>query len=800
MKLLYTALIAFLFTLFNQSFAQINRAARTSIHGKVTNARTGEPLQGASIYFPDLKIGGVTDEAGAFSLQNVPKGKFLIEVSFLGFSSVLESVEMNEQVQKNFALTPSYIETEAVTVTGVSSATSVRRTPVPVTIIKKDELLRGSSVNLVDALAKQPGISQIATGPGISKPVIRGLGYNRVVVVNDGIRQEGQQWGDEHGIEIDEYNVNKAEILKGPASLMYGSDALAGVINFLSFVPIPEGAIKGNLFGVYQSNNRQRGFHGDVGGNHQGFIWGLNGTYKAAADYQNKYDGHVFNSRFNEKDFGGHIGLNRHWGYSHLLMSNFDQLPGLIQGARDSATGKFLKPINNNGTEDEAIATDADFRSVNPDIPRQRIQHFKITIDNSFNLGKDRLTFTAGYQRNQRQEFGDILQPGQKGLFFDLKTVNYNAQYHFAEKNNYKTTIGVNGMSQTNENKGVEFLIPAYSLFDVGGFIHTQKRWQKLTLSGGARLDNRHIDSKLQQDGGEVKFAPFTKNFSNISASAGLSYEAGKTVTLKLNIARGYRAPGIPELSSNGAHEGTVRYEYGEQNLKSESSIQVDGGLELGTEHVSLSANLFYTTINNFIYYRKLRSKAGGDSMIVNGPQQFFAFRFSQGNATLYGAEANLDIHPHPLDWLHVENTFSYVRGTLGQVQDGSRNLPFIPAARLINELKVDFLKKGKTLRNVYAKVELDNTFAQSNAFTGYNTETATPAYSLLNAGFGGEIMNKGKQLFGLYVTANNLTDAAYQSHLSRLKYAGINNVTGRQGVFNMGRNFSIKLNVPFGL
>ena len=179
-------------------------------------------------------------------------------------------------------------------------------------------------------------------------------------------------------------------------------------------------------------------------------------------------------------------------------------------------------------------------------------------------------------------------------------------------------------------------------------------------------------------------------------------------------------------------------------------------------------------------------------------PCCYTRFRFNQDNAKLYGIEAILDIHPHPLDWLHVENSFSYVRGVLSEEQDGSKNLPFIPAARLIDEIKADFLKKGKILRNGYLKIELDNTFAQNNPFTGYNTETSTSGYSLLNAGIGGDFINsKGKTLFSLFLAANNITDVAYQNHLSRLKYAPENLATGRVGVFNMGRNFSVKVNVP---
>lgn len=797
---LITAIIAALFpALLIAQDTAIYKAGkpRGSIAGKVVNAKTGEPLAGASVIFPDLKVGGPANSDGVFEYRNIAQGSYLVEVSHVGFKTILETVTLNGDVHKEFALMPSLVEAENVIVTGVSAATSARRTPVPVSIVKKEDLMREASTNLIDAISKQAGVSQLSTGPAISKPIIRGLGYNRLVVVNDGVRQEGQQWGDEHGIEIDEYNVSRAEILKGPASLMYGSDALAGVVNFISVVPTPVNTIRGNLFAAYQSNNRQQGLHADAEGNHNGFIWRVYGSHKAAADYRNKYDGYVFNSKFHEQDFGGHIGLNKAWGFAHLLFSNFDQTLGLIEGERDSATGKFLKLIDDNGSEAQAIATDADFKSTEPNIPKQRIQHLKVTADNSFRVGQSRITFTAGYQRNQRQEFGNVVNPSEKSLSFDLKTINYNLQYHFNETHSWKTTIGVNGMRQENKNRGAEVLIPEYSLFDIGGFVYTQKRFTDLTLSGGVRLDHRTLDSKAFEDNGEVKFTAFQRNYSNVSASAGLSYEASKRVTLKLNVARGFRAPSIPELASNGAHEGTNRFEYGEQNLKSETSLQFDGGVEVGTEHVSLSASVFYNHINNFIYSRKLTAAAGGDSIINQGATAFFAFRFNQNDANLYGIEANLDIHPHPLDWLHIENTFSYVRGMLTVEQDGSKNLPLIPAARLLNEVKVEFLKKGKTVHNMYAKAELDNTFAQHNPFTGFNTETATPAYSLINAGFGAELQHKSKTLFSIFFSANNITDVAYQSHLSRLKYADINNVTGRQGVYNIGRNFSFKLNVP---
>ena len=230
-------------------------------------------------------------------------------------------------------------------------------------------------------------------------------------------------------------------------------------------------------------------------------------------------------------------------------------------------------------SEADEVATDKDFKSTDPYIPMQHLLHLKLATDNSFNIGKDRLTLNIGYQHDQRQEIGNILDPSEKELFFNLHVVNYNLQYHFAEQKNWRTTIGLNGMGQDHTNKGAEALIPEYSLFDIGGFIYTQKRIDKLTLSGGIRFDNRSLDSKELMEGSDVKFPGFKKDFSNISGSAGLAYEAGKMVTLKFNVARGFRAPSIPELASNGAHEGTIRFEYGEQNLKSETSFQTDAGI-----------------------------------------------------------------------------------------------------------------------------------------------------------------------------------------------------------------------------
>ncbi|MGZ5135293.1 MAG: TonB-dependent receptor, partial [Flavitalea sp.] len=590
-----------------------------------------------------------------------------------------------------------------------------------------------------------------------------------------------------------EYSVNKIEILKGPASLIYGSDAMAGVINIISNVPVPEGTVRANIISNYQTNNYLRGVGGNIAGNQNGFNWNAYGSLKAAADYKNKYDGRVYNSKFNEKNFGGYVGYNGSWGYSHLLLSSFNQTLGIIEGDRNN-NGDFIKKLPNGI---EVVPSDKDFTTIHPQIPKQQIQHLKVAGDNSFNLGTARLSVNAAYQRNQRIEFGNPDYPTERELYFDLKTITFSSIYHLPEKGSWRTSLGVSGMSQTNLNKGEEVLIPEYSLFDIGAFVYLQKVWDKVTMSGGLRFDHRSLDSREFKDGNDLKFQQFTKKFSNVSGSVGVSIQQSSLVTIKLNAARGFRAPNIPELASNGAHEGALRYEYGDKNLKSETSLQLDGGLELNSEHISLDANFFHNEISNFIFYRKLVSTSGGDSTLNVDGSLIPAFQFSQQKAKLAGLELKFDIHPHPLDWLHIENTFSYVRGLFRTTIEGTKNIPFVPAARLISEVRADFLDEGKLIRNLSLKVQMDNTFAQNNAFTAYDTETATKGYTLFNAGIGGDIVSKNKVLASLYFNVLNIGDVAYQNHLSRLKYAAENLRTGRQGIYNMGRNFSIKLNIP---
>ncbi|HQW83587.1 MAG TPA: TonB-dependent receptor [Ferruginibacter sp.] len=793
----YFCFFSFTFLFYTNIYAALKTTVNGTFFGKIIDSKTGSPIEAVTIYISDIKYGTASDALGRFIIKNIPPGKHLVEISHIGYNSIIETIDINTDINKDYTLSESIVENNAVVVTGVTGATQLKKIPFAVSVMRKEDFFRTTSTNIIESLTKIAGVSTLATGPAISKPVIRGLSYNRVLTINDGVRQEGQQWGDEHGIEVDEASVSKIELLKGPASIIYGSDAMGGVINIITNVPVPQNTLKANLSSNYQSNNNLRTLNFNIGANKNGFNWNIYSSNKAASDYRNKYDGRVFNSKFKENNVGGYIGYNGRWGFSHLLVSNFNLKAGLVEGERDSA-GYFIKNIAGGLTQ---RVTSADFKTTTAQIPYQHIQHFKIATDNNIRFGKNYLTFNLGYQINKREEFGNPDDQNERALFFNLKTFTYTGQFHFAETNNWRTSIGINGMQQNNTNKGIEQLIPNYNLFDFGVYAFTQKIINKITLSGGLRFDNRHVDAGNLLDGGAIKGGAFKKSFSNFSGSAGVAAQVSKKVNLKLNIARGFRAPSIPELASNGAHEGTIRYEYGNNHLKSETSLQVDAGIEYGTEHISFGLSAFYNSFNNFIFYRKLSAINGSDSLVIVNGDALTAFKFDQNKATLTGFEATLDIHPHPLDWLHILNSFSLVSGQLKTPIEGNKFLPFIPATKLVTEIKGSFNDLTKNIHNFYIKFEVDNTFDKNNVFTVYNTETKTPGYTLLNAGIGADVVSaKNKTLFSLSFSALNIADVAYQNHLSRLKYAEENLATGRQGVFNMGRNYSIKINVPLNI
>ena len=655
-----------------------------------------------------------------------------------------------------------HLKLNELVVTGVTGDTKLKNSTAPISIVSGKELRQTTSTNIIDAIAKQPGVSQITTGSGISKPIIRGLGYNRIIVMNDGVRQEGQQWGDEHGIEIDPQNVNSVEILKGPASLMYGSDAMAGVLILHGSPILPEGEMKGTISTEYQTNNGLFDYSLNFAGHQKAFVWDGRFTDKMAHAYKNKYDGYVPGSQFKERAARLMLGFNEAWGHSHLTGSVFHQTPSIVEGERDEETGEL------------ECASD-DVKTYSKALPFQQIWHYKAVWDNSFNLPKGWLKAVFGYQQNQRQEFEDSADDYE--LFFKLHTLTYDIRYLSQEWNGWKMAGGVNGMWQQSLNLGEESLIPEYKLFDIGGYATISKTMDNVTLNGGLRYDNRHIDFH-------------SRNFGSVSGSIGAVWNVCQHTNLRLNIARGFRAPNMSELGSDGIHEGTLRYEIGNPDLKPEYSWQADLGLDFSSEYISAQVALFINRIENYIFSERI------NEIIEEG---FRTYQYTQGDARLLGFEAGFDFHP--IHRVHFQNTFSYVDAQQINASEDAKYLPMTPAPRWTSELKYEITHHGHTtFNNAYVALGLECNLAQNHYYKVDDTETRTPSYTLLSLSAGTDLNIHKKKVAELYITADNLLDCAYQNHLSRLKYCDINNATGRQGVFNMGRNIVFKAIIPIEL
>lgn len=573
--------------------------AQNTLSGKVTDKSTKQPLPYTTIAIADLHTSILTDSLGNYSFKKIPSASYEIQISALGYKAFSKIITIKGTSISNFELDKSTTELTEVVVTGSSKATQIKKSPLPIVSINKEYLTTNLSTNVIDAIAKIPGVSAVTTGPNVSKPFIRGLGFNRILTLYDGIRQEGQQWGDEHGIEMDNYISDKVEVIKGPASLMYGSDALAGVVNIIPTAPLSNKTLGGTATTEYQTNNGMIGSSLFLSGTKNGFEYGGRVSTRIAKNYQNAVDGRVYNTGFKETAANLFFGLHKKWGYSHVSVSLYDNLQEIPNGSRDSATRKFTKQITEADTLRPIVSND-ELNSYSISVLHQRVQHYRAFLKNSFFFANSRLDANFGFQRSVRREYSHPAAPYQNvaGLYLQLNTFNYDVKYFLPEFNKWAVAVGVNGMYQTNDvSQGTEFVIPSYNQFDFGTFATVKKDFGKLNIAGGLRYDVRNFNNKelyskpnaitrfdqvvtgADTAGAEKPFSKYSTSFNGLTGSIGLSYAVNTNWTLKLNVARGYRAPNISEISANGVHPGTGFYQVGNAQFKPEFSSQADVGL-----------------------------------------------------------------------------------------------------------------------------------------------------------------------------------------------------------------------------
>jgi iron complex outermembrane receptor protein len=832
-RLFATIYITFLLApVFAVAKTPVNIAGNQTLSGTVTDKADTSSLPGVTVSIPDLRIGTATDIKGKYILNHIPKGSYLVSFSYVGYKTFTVMVDFSKTSKLNVQMAVSSIETGEVVITGVTRATEIKRDPVPMVAVGKNYIDQHSaSGNVIDEIANLPGVSAVTTGPNISKPFIHGLGYNRVVTAEDGIRQEGQQWGDEHGIEVDQNSIDRVEVIKGPASLSFGSDAIGGVVNLLTSPPVEQGKILGDFQGIYGTNNGLINGSFKLQGNNNGFVWGTVISEKAAKDYQDQHDGRVYATNFNEKDARVMFGLNKSWGYSYLNASAFDDLQAIPDGSRDS-----LRRFTYQNTEADVLprpfVPTSVLNSYSLPALHQNVQLYRIYDNSDFIIGNgNHLIVNLGYQYSHRREYTHPTTPDTPGLNLQLTTYTYDFKYNFNIAKDYETSVGVNGMYQENTlGYSTDFPIPAYHQFDIGPFFVVKKSFGKLDLSGGARYDTRsfHGQSAYVDTGKQFypnlytgpnptttpnvmqQFSALNKTFSGASGSFGATYNFSDQFLLKGNIARGFRAPSIAELSANGPDPGSQIYHVGNPDFKPEFDVQEDIGAFLTLENVTASVELFNNNIQNYIFQEQILNADGSPERVNEDGQsetdgQYSKFTYVQTKARINGGEFSLDIHPWP--WLHFENEATLTYGTNlgdgGHEPDSLKYLPFIPPLHTHSELRGTFNKGFKKLKNLYAFVGFDHFDAQDRFFAAYGTETYTAGYNLLSAGIGGNLINsKGEKVLELFIEGTNLANVNYQSNMSRLKYFDNPVVPPgvTPGIFNMGRNISFKVVVPFDL
>ncbi len=720
-------------------------SAQNILTGSITSEKDSEPIM-ASIYIPQLEKGTSSNFDGEYTLVNIPNGSYNVVFSSLGYATFSKRINFigQQSITENIEMLKTTVEMEEVIISTpfhkLQSENVMR-----VERISAEALSSSGALTLAEGIKNIPGVNMITTGSGIGKPVIRGLSSNRVLTYAQGVRLENQQFGDEHGLGINEAGIESVEVIKGPASLLYGSDALGGVIYLNPERFAPAGKTQADIASTYFSNTL--GTSSNIGVKTSGskFKFLARGAYSEHSDYKTGAGYRLTNTRFNEKDFKT--------GVQFL-------------GTNIKSTLRYNYNRSNLGMPEE-IGEQTPSKKL--EIPFQEVDNHILSIDNTVFFENSSLDIKGGYIHNDRREFEDSTEEAE--LRLKLDTYNYDLKYHLPMMGNFETIAGIQGMFQNNKNEGEEILIPDANTRDFGVFATTHYHLEKIDFQAGLRFDTRAIKSDAARNSTEENFIPaLDKSYTSFTAALGAKIDIMERLSSRINLATGFRAPNLAELTSHGVHEGTMRYEIGNKNLTNEQNFQADVSLEYRNEHIEFFANGFYNAIDDYIFISPT-------DRIIDEVQ---VYEYLQNNASLYGGEFGFHLHPHPWDWLHIESSFETVTGRL----KNKEYLPLMPANALKNTIRIEF-EDGEYRKESSLFINLENTFDQKN-INPY--ETRTGGYTLVGAGIESKYQ-LDKIVIKLGLNATNLTNKKYIAHLSRFK---------SDNYLNVGRSINVNLKLSF--
>ncbi|WP_456376788.1 TonB-dependent receptor, partial [Lutibacter sp.] len=640
--------------------------SQQKITGSITNMQN-QPLFGVDVYIEELQKGTSTNENGYYELTNLPNTPIKVTVTYIGYETQTKVYNLNGfEPTLNFQLQESIFKMDEVIIsTPFNKLQSENVMKVERASIQ--QLKNKGAATLIEGISSIPGVSQVSTGVGIGKPVIRGLRGNRVLVYSQGLRLENQQFGEEHGLGIHESSIESVEVIKGPASLLYGSDALGGVLFFNPLRFADDNTFKLAINQKYFSNTEGSSTSFVFRKSYNSWKYLINGTYQVQSDYKVPTNLRVTNSRFNETVFNTGLNYNNKFISSTLRFNFNNTIIGIPEEIGVQTTHKSHT------------------------FPYQNLNNSMVSLNTIFFLKNSKITSTFGYTFNDRKELEDenILP----ALHLKLKTYSYDVKWHLPKLNKFESILGIQGMSQKNQTLGIDVLIPDAEINDFGIFYTGNYTWKNNSLQGGLRFDNRKLTTEKKIDQELHVFEAIDKTFKNVTASFGYKTTLFGAITSRFNFAAGFRAPNLAELTSNGVHEGSNRYEIGNNNLKSEHNFQSDVAFEYKSTHFEVFANGFYNYINNYIFISPT-----GEILDTN-----FVYKYIQNNAKLYGGEFGFHLHPHPIDWLHFNSSYELVIGK----QDNGNYLPLIPANKLSNTIRIE-LNEKEWLKNGFAAITFE--------------------------------------------------------------------------------------------
>ena len=639
-----------------------------------------------------------------------------------------------------------------VVVSGIRTSL-VKETSFNIQSLPVAKIRQSGALNVSDALSKLPGISQLTTGPAISKPVIRGLYGNRVLAVLSGLKFDNQQWQDEHGLGLNDVGIDRIEVIRGPASLLYGSEAIGGILNIIEEAPNKPGEKNGDVNVGLFSNTYGLSVDGGISSATEKKNWGIRVGLNSNADYSDGDNNRIRNSRFAGYYLKGTYGfIKNKWTSSNHFMSSLDNF-GFITADNSNSflyDGRWSRSMKG---------------------PHHTVFLNILSSQNKISLKKSSLDVNAGFQSNLRleDEGGNHIS-----LNMLLSTFLWHIMWNKQLNANTELVLSNNSQFENNTNYGSRIIIPDANTTESGFSAFIKSKKKKLVFETGIGLSVRNIHT-FETPGvntPDKAIAPFNKTLPSLNGSVGFAWNPANNWNLKTNIGTGFRSGNLAELSSDGLHEGTLRYEIGDPNLKIEQNINSEVSVNYSSRYFQFSVAAYLNHFLDYIYLAPTGTQYLG----------FDVFRYKQFNANLYGSESMLAINFPFYERLRFETNFSTVTGNLS---DGTY-LPFIPPPKWTQQLQLK-CKQGKRLNNVSFLVITEEHFVQDHPA---EFETPTSAYWLLNAGINGNWKTK-RRTFIFSITGNNLLNRNYYDHLSRFKEYGIHNI---------GRNIIVHLNIPFNI